>query len=95
MGASLLESNGIISGLTALVMTLMFQAAEAVNPQLFTIATLTGHAVRAMGPNYSVSIAVFFWYWLSFFGVGWGDVGLRVGVVAVDLECSVQLNVLS
>ncbi|XP_076437665.1 putative aminopeptidase W07G4.4 [Babylonia areolata] len=29
-------------------------AAEAVNPELFTIATLTGHAVRAMGPNYSI-----------------------------------------
>uniref|UniRef100_A0A8C7GLP3 Zgc:152830 n=1 Tax=Oncorhynchus kisutch TaxID=8019 RepID=A0A8C7GLP3_ONCKI len=25
-----------------------------VSPQLFTIATLTGHAIRAMGPNYSV-----------------------------------------
>uniref|UniRef100_A0A4W6C8E0 Zgc:152830 n=1 Tax=Lates calcarifer TaxID=8187 RepID=A0A4W6C8E0_LATCA len=25
------------------------------SPQLFTIATLTGHAIRAMGPNYSVS----------------------------------------
>ena len=24
------------------------------NPQLFTIATLTGHAIRAMGPAYSV-----------------------------------------
>lgn len=24
-------------------------------PELFTIATLTGHAIRAMGPNYSVS----------------------------------------
>ncbi|XP_062398685.1 putative aminopeptidase W07G4.4 [Sardina pilchardus] len=25
-----------------------------VNPELFTIATLTGHAIRAMGPNYSI-----------------------------------------
>uniref|UniRef100_A0A8C7Q5V3 DNA sliding clamp PCNA n=1 Tax=Oncorhynchus mykiss TaxID=8022 RepID=A0A8C7Q5V3_ONCMY len=25
-----------------------------VSPQLFTIATLTGHAIRAMGPNYSI-----------------------------------------
>ncbi|XP_005102298.1 putative aminopeptidase W07G4.4 [Aplysia californica] len=29
-------------------------AKDAVNPQLFTIATLTGHAIRAMGPNYSI-----------------------------------------
>lgn len=29
-------------------------AGEAVNPELFTIATLTGHAIRAMGPNYSI-----------------------------------------
>ncbi|KAK0070474.1 aminopeptidase W07G4.4 isoform X2 [Biomphalaria pfeifferi] len=30
------------------------KALEAVNPQLFTIATLTGHAVRAVGPDYSI-----------------------------------------
>uniref|UniRef100_A0A8C4QDD3 Zgc:152830 n=1 Tax=Eptatretus burgeri TaxID=7764 RepID=A0A8C4QDD3_EPTBU len=30
------------------------RALTAVNPQLFTIATLTGHAVRAVGPNYSI-----------------------------------------
>ena len=29
-------------------------ALSAVNPQLFTIATLTGHSIRAMGPNYSI-----------------------------------------
>ncbi|CAL1526701.1 unnamed protein product [Lymnaea stagnalis] len=29
-------------------------AVDAVNPQLFTIATLTGHAIRAMGPEYSI-----------------------------------------
>uniref|UniRef100_A0A0B7A4L9 Cytosol aminopeptidase domain-containing protein n=1 Tax=Arion vulgaris TaxID=1028688 RepID=A0A0B7A4L9_9EUPU len=29
-------------------------ALDAVNPQLFTIATLTGHAIRAMGPDYSI-----------------------------------------
>ncbi|KAK7456570.1 hypothetical protein BaRGS_00039324 [Batillaria attramentaria] len=29
-------------------------AADAVKPQLFTVATLTGHAIRAMGPNYSI-----------------------------------------
>ncbi|KAK3743738.1 hypothetical protein RRG08_043470 [Elysia crispata] len=29
-------------------------ALEAVNPHLMTIATLTGHAVRAMGPAYSI-----------------------------------------
>ena len=91
----MLESNGIISGLTALVMTLMFQAAEAVNPQLFTIATLTGHAVRAMGPNYSVSIAVFLFVLVLVVFWGRGDVGVEGGVVAVDLERSVQLNVLS
>lgn len=33
------------------------QAVNEVSPQLFTIATLTGHAIRAMGPNYSVSTA--------------------------------------
>uniref|UniRef100_A0A672YJH8 Putative aminopeptidase W07G4.4 n=1 Tax=Sphaeramia orbicularis TaxID=375764 RepID=A0A672YJH8_9TELE len=31
------------------------RAVNEVSPQLFTIATLTGHAIRAMGPNYSVS----------------------------------------
>lgn len=31
------------------------QAVSVVAPELFTIATLTGHAIRAMGPNYSVS----------------------------------------
>lgn len=30
------------------------QAADAKNPELFTIATLTGHAIRAVGPNYTV-----------------------------------------
>ncbi|XP_074641735.1 putative aminopeptidase W07G4.4 [Tubulanus polymorphus] len=29
-------------------------ALDAVNPHLFTIATLTGHAVLAMGPSYSI-----------------------------------------
>ncbi|KAM7391360.1 hypothetical protein PAMP_022056 [Pampus punctatissimus] len=29
-------------------------AAEEIFPELFTIATLTGHAIRAMGPNYSI-----------------------------------------
>ncbi|XP_048744457.2 putative aminopeptidase W07G4.4 [Ostrea edulis] len=29
------------------------QALNAVNPQLFTIATLTGHVIRAYGPNYT------------------------------------------
>ncbi|MEQ2298012.1 hypothetical protein AMECASPLE_000795 [Ameca splendens] len=33
---------------------LSLQAAQEVSPQLFTIATLTGHAIRAMGPNYSI-----------------------------------------
>ncbi|XP_042585035.1 putative aminopeptidase W07G4.4 [Cyprinus carpio] len=30
------------------------QALREVSPHLFTIATLTGHAVRAMGPHYSI-----------------------------------------
>ncbi|KAK3094658.1 hypothetical protein FSP39_004605 [Pinctada imbricata] len=30
------------------------KALSAVNPQLFTIATLTGHAIRAYGPDYSI-----------------------------------------
>uniref|UniRef100_A0A672TCZ0 Putative aminopeptidase W07G4.4 n=1 Tax=Sinocyclocheilus grahami TaxID=75366 RepID=A0A672TCZ0_SINGR len=30
------------------------QALQEVSPHLFTIATLTGHAVRAMGPHYSI-----------------------------------------
>ncbi|XP_048066427.1 putative aminopeptidase W07G4.4 [Megalobrama amblycephala] len=30
------------------------QALKEVSPHLFTIATLTGHAIRAMGPNYSI-----------------------------------------
>ncbi|MBN3294979.1 YH24 aminopeptidase, partial [Amia calva] len=30
------------------------KAASEVAPELFTIATLTGHAIRAMGPNYSI-----------------------------------------
>lgn len=30
------------------------KALREVSPQLFTIATLTGHAIRAMGPNYSI-----------------------------------------
>ena len=29
-------------------------ALKETNPQLFTIATLTGHVIRAYGPNYSV-----------------------------------------
>ena len=29
-------------------------AMKEINPQLFTIATLTGHAVRTYGDNYSV-----------------------------------------
>ncbi|PVD31088.1 hypothetical protein C0Q70_10366 [Pomacea canaliculata] len=29
-------------------------AADAKNPELFTIATLTGHAIRAVGPNYTI-----------------------------------------
>lgn len=30
-------------------------ALKEINPQLFTIATLTGHVIRAYGPDYSVS----------------------------------------
>ncbi|XP_061672835.1 putative aminopeptidase W07G4.4 [Syngnathoides biaculeatus] len=30
------------------------KALSETSPQLFTIATLTGHAIRAMGPNYSI-----------------------------------------
>nr|XP_057926739.1 putative aminopeptidase W07G4.4 [Doryrhamphus excisus] len=30
------------------------QAVRETSPELFTIATLTGHAIRAMGPNYSI-----------------------------------------
>ncbi|XP_041088126.1 putative aminopeptidase W07G4.4 [Polyodon spathula] len=30
------------------------RALSEVAPELFTIATLTGHAIRAMGPNYSI-----------------------------------------
>ncbi|KAI5622090.1 hypothetical protein C0J50_18474 [Silurus asotus] len=30
------------------------KAVKEVSPHLFTIATLTGHAIRAMGPNYSI-----------------------------------------
>ncbi|KAM9391875.1 putative aminopeptidase W07G4.4 [Pholidichthys leucotaenia] len=30
------------------------KAVGETSPQLFTIATLTGHAIRAMGPNYSI-----------------------------------------
>ncbi|XP_014849435.1 PREDICTED: putative aminopeptidase W07G4.4 [Poecilia mexicana] len=30
------------------------KAAQEVSPHIFTIATLTGHAIRAMGPNYSI-----------------------------------------
>merc|ERR1719158_1632800 len=29
-------------------------AKDSINPHLFTIATLTGHAIRAMGPAYSI-----------------------------------------
>uniref|UniRef100_UPI0037E8FA46 putative aminopeptidase W07G4.4 n=1 Tax=Semicossyphus pulcher TaxID=241346 RepID=UPI0037E8FA46 len=29
-------------------------AVHETSPQLFTFATLTGHAIRAMGPNYSI-----------------------------------------
>ncbi|XP_006007579.1 putative aminopeptidase W07G4.4 [Latimeria chalumnae] len=32
------------------------KALSEINPELFTIATLTGHAIRAMGPNYSIII---------------------------------------
>uniref|UniRef100_A0A3Q3WPM1 Cytosol aminopeptidase domain-containing protein n=1 Tax=Mola mola TaxID=94237 RepID=A0A3Q3WPM1_MOLML len=30
------------------------KAVQEISPELFTIATLTGHAIRAMGPNYSI-----------------------------------------
>lgn len=30
------------------------KAVNEISPQLFTVATLTGHAIRAMGPNYSI-----------------------------------------
>ncbi|XP_034726970.1 putative aminopeptidase W07G4.4 [Etheostoma cragini] len=30
------------------------KAVREISPELFTIATLTGHAIRAMGPNYSI-----------------------------------------
>ncbi len=30
------------------------EALAAVNPHLFTIATLTGHVIRAYGPDYTV-----------------------------------------
>ena len=32
-------------------------ALNEVNPQLFTIATLTGHVIRAYGPNYSAVLS--------------------------------------
>ena len=35
-------------------------AVNAVNPQIYTIATLTGHAIIAMGPGYSVSVITYF-----------------------------------
>ena len=58
MGAAKCVMKSVLDSLLFLMLT--FQAAEAVNPQLFTIATLTGHAIRAMGPNYSVSKEFFF-----------------------------------
>jgi len=30
-------------------------ALKEVNPHLFTMATLTGHVIRAYGPNYTVT----------------------------------------
>ena len=35
---------------------IMLQSAEEKNPLLFTIATLTGHVIRAFGPDYTVGI---------------------------------------
>ena len=35
------------------------QALDEVNPHLFTIATLTGHAVIAVGPEYTVYLHPF------------------------------------
>ena len=32
------------------------KALSEVNPHLFTIATLTGHVIRAYGPDYTVNI---------------------------------------
>ncbi|KAI1900898.1 hypothetical protein AGOR_G00054580 [Albula goreensis] len=40
--------------MTDLLCEMKEQAVNQVNPHLFTIATLTGHAIRAMGPNYSI-----------------------------------------
>lgn len=40
---------------TSFTVIICAQAGSVVAPELFTIATLTGHAIRAMGPNYSVS----------------------------------------
>ncbi|TRY55483.1 hypothetical protein DNTS_027872 [Danionella cerebrum] len=40
--------------MTDLLCEMKEQALQEVSPHLFTIATLTGHAIRAMGPNYSI-----------------------------------------
>ena len=45
------------------------QALKEVNPQIYTIATLTGHAVLAMGQGYTVSrlrcLCNLFWFRMS------------------------------
>lgn len=40
-------------------------ALEAVNPELFTIATLTGHVVMCYGPSYTVILRSILIYFVS------------------------------
>ncbi|MGH0130827.1 UNVERIFIED_CONTAM: hypothetical protein FKN15_033844 [Acipenser sinensis] len=47
-----------IPGFTRSLINPTVQALLEVAPELFTIATLTGHAIRAMGPNYSALLEV-------------------------------------
>lgn len=49
---------GLADSCLLLIMSFFLQAVNETSPELFTIATLTGHAIRAMGPHYSVSTAL-------------------------------------
>lgn len=42
-------------------------AVKAINPQIFTIATLTGHAHLTVGEGYSIGVFLHVYFLISYF----------------------------